>query len=82
MIAIESGNDLLSLGVMIRQRRLELGWTQVQLAVHAGVSQGSLSMFERSGTGMQLERVIAVLRAVGLLVLVDERSGYVEQKSA
>lgn len=82
MIALEGGSDLLSLGVIVRQRRLELGWTQRQLAGQAAVSQGALSVFERSGTGMQLERVIAVLRTVGLLILVDERSSYVEQQSA
>ena len=82
MIALESRSDLTHLGVMIRQRRLDLGWTQTQLATQADVSQGSLSMFERSGTGMQLERVIPVLRAIGLVMLVDERSNYVEPQSA
>lgn len=82
MIALESRSDLSQLGVTLRQRRLELGWTQQQLAAQAEVSQGALSMFERSGTGMQLERVIAVLRTVGLLVLIDERSNYVEPQSA
>lgn len=79
MIALDGRHDLHSLGVMIRQRRLELGWSQRQLAERAGVSQGSLSIMEQSGVGMRLERVVSVLSVVGLLMLIDERSAYVEK---
>lgn len=68
--------DLLELGLSIRQRRIDAGWTQAQLATQAGCSQAALSLFEQSGKGLKLERLVVVLKQLGLMVLVDERSAY------
>ncbi len=79
MIPIEGVNDISQLGVVVRQRRIDSGWTQGQLATQAKVSQGALSMFERSGSGLALEGITSVLTAVGLTLCVLERSEYDEQ---
>ena len=79
MIPLEGAGDISQLGVVIRQRRLDSGWTQGQLATQAKVSQGALSTFERSGSGLALDGIAAVLTAVGLVLCVVERSDYDEQ---
>lgn len=73
---LDSQTDLIELGVSMRQRRIDLGWTQAQLAAKTGCSQAALSMFEQAGRGLKLERLLVALRALGLIVIVDERSAY------
>lgn len=82
MIPLEGANDISQLGVVIRQRRLDSGWTQGQLAEQAKVSQGALSTFERSGSGLGLDGIAAVLTTVGLTLCVLERSEYESDQSA
>lgn len=56
----------MALGSRIRARRMELGWTQDELAQKAGISKGFLSDLEngKRGTGadtlLDLARVLAV----------------------
>lgn len=76
MIPLEGASDISQLGIVIRQRRIDSGWTQGQLATQAKVSQGALSTFERSGSGLSLDGIAAVLSAVGLTLCVLERSEY------
>lgn len=81
MMPLDSQTDLLELGVAMRQRRIDLGWTQAQLAAQVGCSQAALSMFEQAGRGLKFDKLLAALRALGLVMIVDERSNY-EQTSA
>lgn len=59
--------DALEIGYAVRGRRVELGMTQDQLAAAAGVSKRCLWTMETGrGTGVRLDTLIAVLRALGL----------------
>lgn len=59
--------DALEIGYAIKQRRAELGLTQAQLAEKSGVSKRCLwSMELGRNTGVQLDKLIAVLAALDL----------------
>ncbi len=72
---LSTAAHLQELGKLLAGRREELGWTQMELAQRARVSQGALS-FEASGTGFKFDRLVAVLDTVGwaLEVVVNEGS--------
>jgi len=69
--------DVKALGAAVRTHRTSRGWTQAELADHAGVSRRFVSELEAGlRTGAELSRVFAVLRALHLAVtLVDRGSG-------
>ncbi|SEH19111.1 Helix-turn-helix [Sphingopyxis sp. YR583] len=50
------------------RRRKEEGFTQRQLALIAGVSVPTVNSFEQGETGLQFERVILILEALGLFL--------------
>ena len=56
----------LSLGQVIRARRLELGLTQMQLAERARAQQKWISALERGHGRAELDRVLRVLSALQL----------------
>jgi HTH-type transcriptional regulator/antitoxin HipB len=55
-----------TLGNAIRARRKELGLRQVELADLAGVSERFVYMVENGKQSVQLDKVVAVLTALGL----------------
>lgn len=55
-----------SLGGRIRQRRLELGWTQDGLAVKAGLSKGFLSDLENGKRGIGADKLFDLVRVLNL----------------
>lgn len=57
---------LKDLGERLARRRLELGWTQTQLAEAAGLSRSTVERLE-SGHSVQLLGFLRLLRALGLL---------------
>ena len=59
-------NTMHELGVAVRGRRRELGWSQAVAAMHAGVSRKWVSDFERGRTGADLTTVLRLLDALGL----------------
>jgi transcriptional regulator with XRE-family HTH domain len=59
------------LSVMVRARRLQLGWTQDDLAQKAHVSRRWVSMIERGSTeGAEFALICRLLRALGKGMLV------------
>ena len=54
------------LGAILRQRRKELGMTQVQLAQACKCSPRFVSELERGTAGGNIKQVIRVCRAVGI----------------
>ena len=59
--------DALEIGYSIKERRLELGMTQAQLAEAAGVSKRCLwSMELGQNSGVQLDKLTSVLGVLGL----------------
>jgi transcriptional regulator with XRE-family HTH domain len=72
-------SNLQQLGVAIRQARQELGLTQEKLADAAGLARETVSLLE-NGLVPELGfgKVCALLRAVGLNLLVAQQTGQVE----
>jgi len=56
----------MALGERIKQRRLELGWTQEVLAQKAGISKGFLSDLENGKRGIGAETLLDVGRVLGV----------------
>ena len=55
-----------TLGDRIRERRQELGWTQDQLAVKAGISKGFLSDVENGKRSVSAGNLQEMARSLGL----------------
>ncbi len=55
-----------ALGSAIRDARKARGWTQATLAEHAGVTQATVSTFERGEGNPTLSTVLALASASGL----------------
>lgn len=55
-----------TLGDRIKERRLELSWTQEKLAVRADISKGFLSDLENGKRGVGAETLLHVARALGV----------------
>ncbi|MFB9329277.1 helix-turn-helix domain-containing protein [Paenibacillus aurantiacus] len=62
----------IQIGKMVRERRLELGWTQLQLAEFAGVRQATISSLEAADEGVKMQTVNKVLIMLGLVSLTPE----------
>jgi y4mF family transcriptional regulator len=59
------------ISALVRQRRRELGLTQMQLATKLGVSQKYISHLETGKDTLQLGLVLRVLKALGVTVSVQ-----------
>jgi transcriptional regulator with XRE-family HTH domain len=55
----------MAFGDRIKQRRLELGWTQDTLAQKAGISKGFLSDLENGKRGVNAETLLDIGRVLG-----------------
>jgi transcriptional regulator with XRE-family HTH domain len=72
MITLRTPAEIaLLLASRIRQRRLEQGWTQGELADRAGVKTATYVLFERTGR-ISLLRFLKVLDVLGLLDEADQ----------
>lgn len=58
------------LAALVCSERKARRWSQQTLADFANVSQGSLSHFEKRGTGLHIEKVVAVLRILSYQLAV------------
>lgn len=59
------------LGILVRHRRDELGLTQAEIASRAGVSRQWLIQVEQGKGTAELDRVIRLLRVLGLRTDVE-----------
>lgn len=66
--------DTRSLGAVIRQRRKALGLRQDAVAMAAGVGVMFVSALERGKPSAEVEKVLAVLNAVGIDVYLKARA--------
>lgn len=55
-----------TVGERIRQRRIDLNWTQDKLATEAGISKGFLSDLERDERNVSAEYLLKISKALGL----------------
>jgi putative transcriptional regulator len=60
-------------GLLIRDRRLELGWSQAQLADRLGVTRQWVMSLEQGNAGAALGQVLQAMLVLGLVVDVRER---------
>jgi HTH-type transcriptional regulator/antitoxin HipB len=57
--------------VAVRTRREELGWSQAELAEHAGMRQPAIARFEAGGTTPTLPVLERIAVALGLCLSVE-----------
>lgn len=60
------------LGLRIRDRRLQLGWSQAELAARIGMSRQWVMSLEKGAAGAALGTVLRTLSALGLALDVSE----------
>lgn len=65
--------DAQDLGEIIRERRIENGFTQVQLAKACKCSTRFISELERGVAGGNIKQVIHVCRLLGMDIFVKKR---------
>lgn len=77
--------DALEIGYAIKDRRAQLGLTQAEVAKAAGISSRCLWSLELGrNTGVQLNKLLAVFKVLGLdfcIKEVDETQATVQNKS-
>jgi HTH-type transcriptional regulator / antitoxin HipB len=76
---INTFNDLIAVA---RGRRMELGLTQAQLAIRAGVSRDWIISFERGKPTVELARVLRLLSYLGLQIDVTPVTDETTSKAA
>ncbi len=59
-----------TIGIFIKSHRLNQNKSQDQIALEAGISRSTLSLLER-GEKVRMDSFIQVLRALGLLYIMD-----------
>lgn len=62
------------LGNIIRRARRNRGWTQSELADHAGLRQELVSKIETGHEGTKLSTIHAIFAALSLDLVVDARN--------
>jgi transcriptional regulator with XRE-family HTH domain len=63
---LEPSQLCLELAARLKSRRLQLTWSQAELAARAGVAYSTLKLFERTGQ-ISLERLVLIAAALGAL---------------
>jgi transcriptional regulator with XRE-family HTH domain len=53
-------------GIRVRKLREEVGWTQVDLAIHAGISEYQISVIENGHQGPNFQTLRAIAIALGI----------------
>lgn len=72
--AEQLGRTTRQIGAAIRRRRRALKLSQTQLGDKAGLRQATISALESGDTGTQLRTLVDVLAALGLEMVLRERS--------
>ena len=70
----QSARTAKQLGAIIRRERHNLGLTQAQLGKKIGLRQATISKLEAGEPATQLRTLLDVLAAMGLEIIIDERS--------
>lgn len=70
------------LGGIARQQRLDLGLSQAEVALRAGVTRQWLIRFEQGGSDVTVAKMLTVLNTLGLVASVAPRTTHVTAASA
>ena len=62
------------IGTIIQRARKKRSWTQIDLARHADLRQGTISLIESGETPSKLNSILAVLAALDLEFRIAERT--------
>lgn len=76
----DRANSYTILAAAIRRRRLELGLRQDELAALAGVSTRFVHTLEQGKPTVQLDKVLAVLRQLGLDLMLEPGTGVIRDR--
>lgn len=72
MLSLKSTQEVaLDLAQRVRERRLQRGWTQEELALRAGMKTPTYVLFERTGR-IALGRLLKVFEVLDLLEAFDQ----------
>lgn len=71
--AVTKCQDSLEIGRVLRRRRLELGYTQVQVAQFCGFSQRLISEIERGRSTVAIDKVMRYANGLGIDLLLKVR---------
>ena len=71
MLVNMEANKICNIGRRIRRVRKARGWSQEDLAHHAGTTQKTVSRIETSAPSVKLGTINAVLRALGMTICPD-----------
>jgi y4mF family transcriptional regulator len=69
-------NTSLELGQAIRKRRLELGYTQTELAEFSGCGLTFVSALENGKKTAELEKTLKIINTLGVDLLFEPRGRY------
>lgn len=61
-------------GVAVRRHRRALGWSQSDLGSKAGLRQATISTLESGEPGTRLRTLVAVMAALELEMVIQDRS--------
>lgn len=64
--------DILNIARQIRQRRIDIGMTQEQLALIAGVGRDLIIQIENGRSGVAIGKVSRILKTLGLTLTTME----------
>lgn len=70
------------IGLRIRDRRLDLGWSQAELAERIGMTRQWVIGLEKGSTGAALGTVLRTLAELGLVLDVSESYRYPQSSAA
>lgn len=56
--------DYRAIGVRIREKRTEKGWTQAELAERSGIEPSNISHIERAATKLSLPTLVSIANAL------------------
>lgn len=68
-------DDRAQLGVLLRRKRLQVGWTQAKLADVSRVPQGKISRIERGESYPPLATISSIGEALGMKVQLNLTDG-------
>lgn len=57
--------DYRAMGMRIRQKRTEKGWSQAELAERSGIEPSNISHIERAATKLSLPTLVSIANALG-----------------
>lgn len=65
--------NMTDLGILIREKRQQVGLTQAKAAALCNVSTPFFSMLENGKKSLRVDKLLSVLNGLGLEILIEDR---------